>query len=87
MATDYASADYVGIAGMGPDDGAPSTPGGTYAPHIFRDMSVNRGDHEHKHSHDQGHDHEGKTVAPPPLTPPEDRDLVSDADVKVHFLD
>ncbi|CAK7205578.1 hypothetical protein SEUCBS139899_008356 [Sporothrix eucalyptigena] len=85
VSTDYASADYVGIAGVGPDGtgATPSTPRGPYTPHIFRDTSVNRGEHEH---HDHSHDHEGKTVTPP-LTPPEDRDLITDSDVKVHFSD
>ncbi|KAL1891033.1 hypothetical protein Sste5346_007856 [Sporothrix stenoceras] len=95
VATDYASADYVGIAGVGPDGAgatAPSTPGGTgsgsYTPHIFRDTSVNRGSgdgsgHSHTGHH---HDHEGKT-ATPPLTPPDERELISAEDVTIHFSD
>ncbi|CAK7219835.1 hypothetical protein SBRCBS47491_003985 [Sporothrix bragantina] len=90
VSTDYASADYVGIAGVGPEGAAPATPGGLYTPHIFRDTSVNRDTHQHApghdHEHEHEHDHDGKTVTPP-LTPPEDRDLISDSDVKVHFTD
>lgn len=90
VATDYSSADYVGVAGVGPDGAGattPSTPGGSgsYTPYIFRDTSVNRGGDGLQHA-GHHHDHEGK-AATPPLTPPEDRELLSESDVKVHFSD
>ncbi|CAK7233633.1 hypothetical protein SCUCBS95973_008660 [Sporothrix curviconia] len=93
VTTDYASADYVGVAGEGPDGagagaGAPSTPGGPYTPHIFRDTSVNRGTHLHGHDdQEDDHDHDHDHNVTPVLTPPEGRDLIADSDVKVHFSD
>lgn len=85
VSTDYASADYVGIAGLGPD-GLRSTP---YVPHIFHDTSVNRRASADEHlkgppAHET--EHEGPD-AMPPLTPPEGRELLTEGDVKVPFLD
>ncbi|CAK7264442.1 hypothetical protein SEPCBS57363_001074 [Sporothrix epigloea] len=53
VATDYASADYVGVTGT------PSTSDGSYKPHIFHDTSVNPGTHYHLHGpgHEDEHVH------------------------------